>query len=96
MNTSPNAKVVLCYGDSNVYGQMPGSLERYPSDVRWTGLLQNLLKSEYCIVEEGLGGRTTDLDNPNPDVPSRNGLDYYKPCLDGHLPVDIVVIMLWD
>jgi hypothetical protein len=36
-------KEVLCYGDSNTYGFMPGSAERYPSNVRWTGVMQKTL-----------------------------------------------------
>ena len=28
-------KTILCYGDSNTYGLMPDSPDRYPRDVRW-------------------------------------------------------------
>lgn len=28
-------KTILCYGDSNIYGLMPDSPDRYPRDVRW-------------------------------------------------------------
>ena len=36
-------KRILCFGDSNTFGYDPRSYfgSRYPSDVRWTGLLQN-------------------------------------------------------
>jgi len=96
MNTNPLAKVVLCYGDSNTWGQNDGKAAagRYPANVRWTGKLQELLGSEYYVIEEGLGGRTTNLEHYNPNKPSRNGLTYFVPCLTSHSPVDIVVIML--
>lgn len=92
MNTNPNAKVILCYGDSNTYGTTPDGLDRYPAGVRWTGQLQNLLGDNYYIIEDGLGGRTTELDHTNES--SRNGLMYFKALLECHTPVDIVVIML--
>jgi lysophospholipase L1-like esterase len=96
MNTNPNAKTVLCYGDSNTWGQNDDKnyAGRYASNVRWTGKLQALLGDEYYIIEEGLGGRTTNLEHPNPAKQSRNGLTYFGPCLDSHSPVDVIIIML--
>jgi len=91
MNTNTNAKVVLCYGDSNTWGRLPDRSGRYDAKTRWTGQLQKLLGYGYYVIEEGLGGRTTDL-NDN-DSPVRNGLDYFEPCFKSHNP-DIVVIML--
>jgi len=44
------------------------------------------------IVEEGLRGRTTILDDPFED--GRNGLTYLVPCLATHDPIDVVVLML--
>ena len=52
-------KSILCYGDSNTYGLMPDSPDRYPRDVRWTGILQKKLGEDYYVIEEGLSGRTT-------------------------------------
>lgn len=92
MTTNPSAKVVLCYGDSNTYGQMPDKLQRYPANVRWTGQLQNILGDDYYVIEEGLGGRTTDLDYTR--KLGRNGKTYLMPCLQSHKPFDVVVIML--
>jgi lysophospholipase L1-like esterase len=96
MNSNPQAKVVLCYGDSNVWGQNDDKnyAGRYASNVRWTGKLQELLGNDYYIIEEGLGGRTTDLEHHNPAKQSRNGLTYFKPCLISHSPLDVVIIML--
>lgn len=92
MNTNPRAIKVLCYGDSNTYGQKPDKSGRYEADVRWTGVLQNLLGDTYYVVEEGLGSRTTDLDYSKKQ--GRNGKSYLVPCLHTHDPIDIVVIML--
>ena len=31
-------KKILCYGDSNTWGLIPGTQNRFPQNVRWTGL----------------------------------------------------------
>lgn len=96
MNANSQAKVVLCYGDSNTWGQNDDKnfSGRYESDVRWTGKLQNLLGQNFYVIEEGLGGRTTDLEHYNPAKPSCNGYAYFVPCLASHCPLDFVIIML--
>jgi lysophospholipase L1-like esterase len=95
MNTNPKAKVVLCYGDSNTHGITPTQPHgRYPADVRWTGQLQKKLGDDFYVIEEGLAGRTTNLDSPDDKKPGRNGFTYFEPCLFTHGPVDIVVITL--
>ena len=44
---------ILCFGDSNTYGLIPGTKERYKENIRWTGILQQKLKEKDCrIVEE--------------------------------------------
>lgn len=86
-------KTILCYGDSNTWGFVPGSEgERFSWEVRWPGVLQAELGSEYRVIEEGLSGRTTVLDNPL--EPYRNGREYLLPCLQSHQPLDLVVIFL--
>lgn len=85
-------KTILCYGDSNTYGYEPGTGNRWPEEVRWTGRLQKLLGSDYRVVEEGCNGRTTDLKEPGEEW--KSGLEYLKPCLNSHKPVDVVVMML--
>jgi lysophospholipase L1-like esterase len=95
MNVNPAAKTVLCFGDSNTYGTFPdGSGNRYPADVRWTGRLQQELSDAYYVIEEGLGGRTTNIDHPRPEKPGRNGIMYFTPCLLSNRPMSAVVIML--
>lgn len=92
MNINPSATVILCYGDSNTRGSTPSD-SRYPSNVRWTGILQKKLGEGHYIIEEGLGGRTTALDDL-PDRPGKNGKTYLLSCLGSHNPIDMVILML--
>lgn len=83
---------ILCFGDSNTWGAIPGSKERYPAADRWTGRLQTELGETLDIIEEGLNGRTTNADYA--DRPGRNGKTYLLPCLQSHNPLTGVVVML--
>jgi lysophospholipase L1-like esterase len=65
---------------------------RYPKEIRYPGKLQILLGDDYHVIEEGCNGRTTIHDDPQDGW--KNGLDYLRPCLNSHKPVDIVVLML--
>jgi lysophospholipase L1-like esterase len=85
-------KTILCYGDSNTWGYIPGTSERLPFAARWTGRLQSSLGSRYHVIEEGLNGRTTVWDDPY--KPARNGLKTLRPILDSHTPLDLVILML--
>ncbi len=85
-------KRILCFGDSNTYGANPQDLGRYDENTRFTGLLQQKLGPEYVVIEEGLLGRTTCLDDP--EMVGTNGLSYLIPCLGSHAPLDTLVIML--
>jgi lysophospholipase L1-like esterase len=85
-------KKILCYGDSNTWGYSPRAGERFPQDVRWTGVLRDELGDGYEVIEEGLNGRTTVWDDPIEGY--RNGKTYLIPCLESHQPMDLVVIML--
>lgn len=88
-------RTILCFGDSNTYGQIPGGtpLERFGPTERWPGVLRSALGSNWHVVEEGLSGRTTVYDDPvEGDI--KNGRRYLKPCLMSHAPLDLVIIML--
>ena len=91
-------KTILCYGDSNTWGYDPvvsaGSPYpiRHAHDVRWTGVLARQLGEGFRVIEEGMNGRTTVLDDPI--IPHRNGRNYLPACLESHKPVDLVVLML--
>ena len=85
-------KRILCYGDSNTWGYNPATKDRYPKEVRWTGVLAAALGAGYEVIEEGLNGRTTVWDDPIEGY--KNGATYLPPCLESHKPLDLVVIML--
>lgn len=85
-------KRILCYGDSNTWGFIPGTGYRYPSDVRWTGIMSSELGEDYQVVEAGLNGRTTVY--PDPFNPILNGLEYLPMVLVQSKPLDLVIISL--
>jgi lysophospholipase L1-like esterase len=86
-------RTVLCFGDSNTYGSVPGeSGSRFVWEVRWPGVLARELGAGWHVVEEGLPGRTTVFEDPV--SPHRRGADYLAPCLASHAPLDAVVIFL--
>lgn len=92
MITNPHAQRILCFGDSNTWGQRPDVKERYGVDIRWTALLQNQLGERYEIIEEGLNSRTTNLEFSR--KPGRKGDTYFRPCVESQYPLDLIVIML--
>lgn len=86
-------KQILCFGDSNTYGLIPGEGGRYPWGVRWTSILNEKLGSEnYRVIEEGLCGRTVLFDDPLRQ--GRCGTKMLPVILETHSPIDIVVVML--
>lgn len=57
-------KRIVCFGDSNTWGYIPVTGERYDETIRWPARLQEMLGCERCtVVEEGLTGRTTVFDD---------------------------------
>jgi lysophospholipase L1-like esterase len=90
-------RTILCYGDSNTHGTAPMEhLEdgrRFGHGERWVSVMRQILGADWWVVEEGLPGRTTVLDDPIEGI-HKNGLTYLTPCLESHLPVDVVIISL--
>lgn len=88
-------RTVLCFGDSNTHGQVPGGspLDRYPPPLRWAGIMAKSLGSDWHVIEEGLSGRTTVHSDPI-EGSHKNGRTYLRPCLQSHAPIDLVIIML--
>ena len=85
-------RTVLCFGDWNTWGYSPLDGSRYSHDVRWTGVLQRSLGSDYRIIEEGLNGRTTFINED--ERPLRSGSDVLPIILESHRPLDLAIIML--
>jgi lysophospholipase L1-like esterase len=93
-------KTILCYGDSNLRGFVPGTFnsetglsKRFSKHQRWTGILQEQLGNQYNVIEEGLNGRTTNVDEVN-GRPYRNGLKHLPMMLESHFPIDLVIFLL--
>ena len=88
-------KQILCFGDSNTWGLIPKTNQRYPWGVRWTSILDNELNrhfnNEYRVIEEGLCGRTTVFDDPLRD--GRNSFKLLPTILESHNPVTDVILM---
>lgn len=85
-------KTILCYGDSNTWGCVPGVLSRHPYEVRWTSVLSRLLGDGYDVIADGINGRTTMWDDPA--NPCRNGLAGLGYSLYRAKPLDLVIVML--
>lgn len=87
-------KQILCFGDSNTYGLIPGTTnQRYGWGTRWTSILDDKVRTKgYRVIEEGLYGRTTVFDNPFRT--ERRGTEMLPAILESHRPVDTIVLML--
>ena len=71
-------KNILCYGDSNTFASHPLG-GRHPYEDRFTGRLQRQLGSDYRVIEEGCGGRTTVFED---EVETgRNGKTFLPTCI---------------
>lgn len=86
-------KHILCYGDSNTWGLIAGTIRRYPVEKRWTGQLQRLLGFETAhVIEAGLCGRTCAFEDTA--RPYRNGMTMLPFLLETHAPLDMLILML--
>jgi len=90
-------RTVLCYGDSNTHGIVPvpghAPSGRHPVGVRWTSRLATRLGENWQVIEAGLPGRTTVLDDPIGGA-YRNGERTLRATLESHRPLDAVILML--
>ncbi len=85
-------KYVLCYGDSNTWGFVPVTRERYDFHTRWPGVAQGVLGDRCRIYENALNGRTTVFEDPIEE--GRCGKTGFPVVLMMNAPLDLVVIML--
>ena len=85
-------KNILCFGDSNTWGYIPGTGLRYPPEVRWTGVMAQALGEHYHVIEDGINGRTTSFDFPwNEYANGQSALPY---ALLSQKPLDLLIIAL--
>ena len=94
-------KIIFCFGDSNVWGGIPGVFNpetglagRYIKHKRWAGVLQKTLGDNYDIVAEGINARTTTLDEIIPGRPYKNALKQLPVSLEIHYPIDMVIFWI--
>lgn len=92
MDIVNSAKTILCYGDSNTWGNIPYSDDRYPRNIRWPSVLQKLLGEGYEVISEGLCGRTFVAEDKA--KPHRTGITHLHAILESADPIDLVIIML--
>ena len=90
---------ILCFGDSNTWGYDPANQTRFLKSIRWTGVLQNLLGDNFNIIEEGLNGRTTNVNEREEHSLGyyrafRSSMDLVSVLIETNSPIDLVVIML--
>ena len=77
-------KRILCIGDSNTWGYDPRSYfgSQYPSEVRWTGLLE---RSGLQVINCGENGMT---------IPCETYFPLWERLIRSRLPADVVTVML--
>lgn len=85
-------KKILCYGDSNTFGFIPETCGRYNKSQRWSGILSEILKQNYQIIEEGMNNRTGFFKNP--EGLKQSGGEYLSVYLQNHKDIDICILSL--
>jgi len=83
---------ILIYGDSNTWGFIPGTAERYSTEIRWPKIVQKELGQDFEIIENGISGRTTCFDIGWGEC--KNGKEGLGFALLSTYPLDGVVVML--
>lgn len=90
-------RTLLTFGDSNTHGTTPivtpGIYDRYGPADRWPTVTQKALGPGWSLIEEGLPGRTTGLEDPVMGA-HMNGQTGLRIALESHGPVDVLTIML--
>lgn len=84
-------KQILFYGDSYVYGKIPGG-SRYGFNERFSTIVRTKLGSGYHVIEEGLRGRM--LYGENMFFANRDGYKQFGPIIGSHLPLDLIIFVL--
>lgn len=83
---------ILCYGDSNTWGFSPRDGSRFPTDIRWPGVLSRCLGEGYTVIEDGLNGRT--LCSFGMDADPLNGSEHLITVVKAYKDVDLLILYL--
>lgn len=86
-----NKTEILAFGDSNTWGRIPQG-DRYNKNQRWAAVLQNELGRKYKVIENGVSGRITNIDDP--EKPDLNALKDIYPLAKEYPKISTVIIML--
>lgn len=85
-------KKILIYGDSNVWGDNFITGIRIPDDKQWVNILQEKVKDNYILLQEGLPGRLAGSDEKVKTY--KNGKDTFISTFRTNAPVDKLIIAL--
>ena len=85
-------KHILCFGDSNTWGYIPGKGTRWPDEIRWPGVMAAQLGAGYRILEDAVSGRTTVYEDPC--LAKRCGMDSLGYSLIANAPIDLLILAL--
>jgi lysophospholipase L1-like esterase len=85
-------KTIVCFGDSNTWGYNGETGTRHAREHRWPLVLAATLGDGYDVIPEGQNSRTSVVEDLI-EGPKR-GRDYLLPCLESHMPVDLLVLLL--
>ncbi len=84
-----DAPRLLCLGDSNTWGYIPGSGFRLRRTERWPGVVAARLGRRVTVIEAGRNGRVVAGGTPDQD-----GERFLVDWLRGHRPPDFAALML--
>lgn len=100
---SHTERTVLCFGDSNTWGFVPGQdsgatrFTRYDHLTRWPRALENLLAPGTRVIEHGICGLVGALSSGGAqfeDGASRAAIDHVRGLISANWPIHEWVVML--
>jgi lysophospholipase L1-like esterase len=86
---------ILVYGDSQTWGIVPGSRERWPFWSRWPNVMEAELTrtgQAVRVIDDSLNGRRTVWEDPFKS--GRNGLAGLEQRVEVNSPLSLVILML--
>ena len=85
-------KKILCFGDSNTWGQVAYVENQIAEPLRWTSILDNKLGDDYEVTSDGVCAR---IAGSYEDVkPRLNGKKDFEKIIKNHKCYEIIIIAL--